>query len=48
MIKERKSNIGNPKQLIWNKKETSYNHKFQKLKDKINYLKWLLQDFRLK
>lgn len=48
MTRERKSNTGNPKQQIWNKKETFCNHKFQRLKDKTNCLKWPLQDFKLK
>ena len=48
MTKERKSNTGNLKQPIWNKKGTFCNHKFQKPKDKTNYLKWPSQDFKLK
>ena len=48
MTKERKSNTGNLKPQTWSKKETFCNRKYLRQKDKTNYLKWPLQDFKPK
>lgn len=43
----KRSSIGKPRLKATNKKKTSFKTKSWTLKDKINYLNWLLVDYKM-